>query len=236
MMKRFVVIVAAGKGVRMGNSLPKQFIPIAGRPLLVHSMETFHRWNADVPQIIVLAEEYKSYWSMLCSEIKGIPPHYVVSGGATRFESVKNSIRFVTENLVSPEDTESSIVGIHDGVRPFVSLETIEACFAEAEKSGAAIPAVPVVDSIRRTDGETSHPVDRTQFVAVQTPQVFRLSLLADAYQQDCNPQFTDDASVVETFGKDVVLVKGNPENIKITTPFDLKIAKSVLEKNETVE
>lgn len=231
MMKRFVVIVAAGKGVRMGNSLPKQFIPIAGRPLLVHSMETFHRWNADVPQIIVLAEEYKSYWSMLCSEIKGIPPHYVVSGGATRFESVKNSIRFVTENLVSSKETESSIVGIHDGVRPFVSDETIEACFTEAEKSGAAIPAVPVIDSIRQIDGETSHPVDRSQFVAVQTPQVFHLKLLAAAYQQDYNPQFTDDASVVEAFGKNVALVKGNPENVKITTPFDLKIAESVLEK-----
>lgn len=229
-MRNFVVIVAGGKGLRMGGELPKQFIPMLGKPLLMHTLEAFHKWNEDVEIILVLPLEHQSYWQMLCKEIGCKVPHKVVSGGETRFHSVKNGIEEIESELA--ETHEQAIIAVHDGVRPFVSPETIDSCFKEAEKSGAAVPVLPMIDSLREltADGE-SVPVDRSKYFSVQTPQTFSSEILFESYKQEYDSLFTDDASVVEAKGFKVSLVNGNRENIKITTPFDLLIAKAIFDE-----
>ncbi|MDH6303441.1 2-C-methyl-D-erythritol 4-phosphate cytidylyltransferase [Parabacteroides sp. PF5-5] len=219
-MKRYVLIVAGGKGLRMGGDLPKQFIPLQGRPVLMHTLERFYQWDASVSLVLVLPEDHQPYWNMLCKELDCCISHQIVSGGETRFHSVQNGLSLVEEG---------GLVAVHDGVRPFVSLQVIEDCFAEAALKGAAVPVVPIVDSIRKIgeDVTSSHPVNREQYKAVQTPQVFQSEILLKAYRQPYTPAFTDDASVVEVMGIPVSLVAGNPENIKITTPFDLLIAEA---------
>ncbi len=227
-MNRYVIIVAGGRGLRMGGSLPKQFIPLEGKPVLMHTLETFHRWDATARIVLVLPADQQSYWAMLCREIGCRVPHTVATGGETRFHSVLNGLRMVRS---LPGFSESdALVAVHDGVRPFVSPSVIEACFGEAEKTGAAIPALPMVESLReKLDDGSSRPVDRSRFVSVQTPQVFRATLLRDAYDQPYTPFFTDDASVVEAAGHPVSLVEGNRENIKLTTPVDLEMARAIL-------
>ncbi|MDD2436788.1 MAG: 2-C-methyl-D-erythritol 4-phosphate cytidylyltransferase [Massilibacteroides sp.] len=220
-MKNYVLIVAGGKGLRMGHDLPKQFIPLAGKPLLMHTMQVFYRWNATAEILLVLPESHQDYWAMLCRELKFVVPHKIVTGGETRFHSVRNGLNEVREN---------GLVAVHDGVRPFVRQEMISACFSEAAFSGAAIPVVPVVDSLRIREGEKSKPVDRNLYCIVQTPQVFVSTLLLAAYQQPWQEIFTDDASVVEAAGGRVALVEGDRENIKITTQADLLYAKMLLE------
>lgn len=223
-MKKFVIIVAGGKGLRMGSDLPKQFIPIEGKPLLMHTLEAFHRWDAAAEIVLVLPADHQPYWEMLCREIGCKVPHRIATGGETRFHSVHNGL------LSIPTLNAGDLVAVHDGVRPFVTPEVIEACFCEAEASGAAVPVVPVVDSLReKLDDGASRPVDRSRFFAVQTPQVFRAGLLRAAYKQVYSPLFTDDASVVEAFGWKVVMVDGNRENIKVTTPGDLAWAQLLL-------
>jgi 2-C-methyl-D-erythritol 4-phosphate cytidylyltransferase len=220
-MKRYVLIVAGGKGARMDNELPKQFIPLNGRPVLMHTLECFYRWDVSAGIILVLPETHQPYWRMLCEELDCRIPHKLVSGGETRFHSVRNGLSLVSE---------PGWVAVHDGVRPFVSAAVIADCFAGAERSGAAIPVVPLVDSIReRYEPGLSRPVDRERLVAVQTPQVFRSDWLLEAYRQTYRPDFTDDASVVEAKGYTVALTPGNRENIKLTTPFDLLIAEAYL-------
>lgn len=229
-MRRYVIIVAGGKGLRMGTDLPKQFIPLEGKPVLMHTLERFHRWDASAEQVLVLPEEHRKYWEMLCREIGCSAPHRIALGGETRFHSVLNGLRMISGEIQEAIDNgEKALVAVHDGVRPFVSTEVIEACFLEAAERGTAIPVVPMVDSLRETNEEGSHPVDRSRFMAVQTPQVFDAALLLRAYEQDYTSMFTDDASVVEALGHPIHTVKGNRENIKITTPFDLLIAQSLL-------
>jgi 2-C-methyl-D-erythritol 4-phosphate cytidylyltransferase len=235
MMKRYVLIVAGGRGIRMGGDLPKQFIPLEGKPILMHTLEAFYRWDKTARVFIVLPSEHQTYWRMLCREIGCKVPHEIVNGGETRFHSVQNGLRFIAqeEGLALDHNAKSgsacnSLVAVHDGVRPFASVEMIDRCFLEAEHSGATIPVIPLVDSIREIEEHGSHPVDRSHFVAVQTPQVFNLSLLLDAYCQPYTPSFTDDASVVESFGHSITTVEGCRENIKITTPFDLSVAESL--------
>ena len=228
-MKKYVLIVAGGRGLRMGGDLPKQFIPIEGKPVLMHTLETFYRWDPSAGLILVLPEDHQPYWNMLCREIGCRVPHRVANGGETRFHSVRNGLLFLTKEIGEAPGTDEKVwVGIHDGVRPFVTPEVIEACFADAAGSGAAIPVIPMIDSLRETDEAGSHPVDRTRFMAVQTPQVFDYSLLMKAYEQPYSCGFTDDASVVEALGYGITVVPGNRENIKITTPFDLMIAKAL--------
>lgn len=222
-MKRCVLIVAGGKGLRMGKDLPKQFIPLQGKPLLMHTVEAFHRWDPEAELTLVLPRDHQPYWQMLCREIGCKVPHRIADGGETRFHSVRNGL----ELLVPEED--GTWVAVHDGVRPFVAPEVITACFEEVERSGAVIPVVPVVDSLRETDANGSHPVDRDRYRVVQTPQVFEYGVLKKAYEQRYDPCFTDDASVVEASGYPIQTVSGNRENIKITTPFDLLIAEAVL-------
>ncbi|MDR2917198.1 MAG: 2-C-methyl-D-erythritol 4-phosphate cytidylyltransferase [Tannerella sp.] len=220
-MKNTVIIVAGGKGLRMGGDLPKQFIPLRGKPVLMHTLDVFHQWNAAADLLLVIPEEHESYWKMLCRELNFTIPHRVVYGGETRFHSVRNGLR---------EVSGEGLVAVHDGVRPFVSYDVISSCFTIAEAFGAAIPVVPMIESVREVNGGESHPFDRNRLCIVQTPQVFRADLLLKAYNQSYDERFTDDASLVEASGNMIRLVDGNRENIKITTPMDLRYAEIILE------
>jgi 2-C-methyl-D-erythritol 4-phosphate cytidylyltransferase len=217
---KIAIIVAGGKGERMQANIPKQFLEIKGKPILMHTLEVFRRYDASVKLVLVLPAVQVEFWTELCKKHNFTLPHQVVAGGQTRFQSVKNGL----EAVVAP-----ALVAVHDGVRPLVSVETIARCFDEAEKHGAVIPVVDSVDSIRQITGDGSQSVDRSAYKLVQTPQVFDAELLKKAYEQDFSPLFTDDASVVEAIGVEIHLVEGNRENIKITTEFDLRIAESLV-------
>ena len=218
----FVIIVAGGKGLRMGADLPKQFLPIGGKPVLMHTLEAFHKADAAMRLILVLPQSQQAYWKSLCEEYAFSIPHQVADGGETRFHSVKNGLALVDE---------AGLVGVHDGVRPFASIEVIRRCYAEAARYKAVVPGIEVVETIRMVQGGDSQTVDRNLYQLGQTPQVFDVALLKQAYHQSYIPGFTDDASVVEAYGQKIHLTEGNRENIKITTPFDLKIAETILQK-----
>ena len=219
----YIIIVAGGKGLRMGGDIPKQFLPIKGKPVLMRTIERFHECSPQLRVILVLPREQQDYWHTLCRDHSFGIDHTVVDGGDTRFGSCRNG-------LAAIPDDEEGVVGIHDGVRPFVSADTVERCFARARQCGAAIPVLPVTDSLRRVsgDGKSSHSVNRSEYRAVQTPQAFSIQVLKKAYRQPYQDSFTDDASVVEAMGVKVDMVEGNRENIKLTTPFDLKIAETL--------
>lgn len=214
-MKKYALIVAGGKGLRMGKDLPKQFLLLGGKPVLMRTLERFAAYDPSLSLILVLPEAHREYWLSLCNEYDFALPHRIAPGGETRFHSVKNGLALVDED---------GWVAVHDGVRPFVSCEVIGACFEQAAISGAAIPVLPVIETLREIEGTTSRTVDRNRYCTVQTPQVFAASLLKEAYGQSYTDAFTDDASVLESLGHPVTLVTGNRENIKITTPFDLQI------------
>lgn len=220
-MKKYILIVAGGKGLRMGADIPKQFLPIGGKPVLMRTIETFYKYDSSIDMILVLPVEQQDYWKSLCKEYAFSLPHRIVNGGNSRFHSVKNGLA-----LVEGE----GLVGVHDGVRPFVSREVIGRCFSDAEKKKAVIPVVGMVETVRHLLGTGSETVDRDAYKLVQTPQVFSISLLKEAYKQEYTPEFTDDASVVEAMGASVSLVEGNRENIKLTTPFDLIVANALVE------
>ena len=222
-MKRlYTIIVAGGKGMRMGKDLPKQFLPIDGTPILMHTLQAFYDYDPSMTLIVVLPSDQQAYWSKLCGDYHFTIPHVVVKGGETRFHSVKNGLASIKGE---------GLVAVHDGVRPFVHCATIDRCFAAAQESGAAVPVVEVVDSLRKVEDEESKAVSRRDYRIVQTPQVFDISLLKEAYKQPYTVDFTDDASVVEAYGRKISLVEGNRENIKITSPFDLVIAEAFLNK-----
>jgi 2-C-methyl-D-erythritol 4-phosphate cytidylyltransferase len=221
-MEKFIVIVAGGIGGRMGTEIPKQFLLLHGKPVLMHTMEIFYRFDPQSRIILVLPENQCGLWKNLCFEFSFSLKHQVVNGGKTRFDSVKNGLA---------EIDREGVVFIHDGVRPLVSTETLERCFETATSQGNAIPVVPVIESLRKLDDIHSVSVDRSAYVNVQTPQTFIAEQILKAYKQDFNPSFTDDASVAERAGFEIHLVAGNSENIKITTPIDLIVAESLLEK-----
>lgn len=220
-MTRYAIIVAGGKGLRMGCDLPKQFIPVEGLPVLMRTLETFHTYDAALHIILVLPRDHQAYWHELCRNYTFEVPHRIADGGATRFHSVQNGLALV--------DAPEALVAVHDGVRPFVSHDVIGRCLAEAETHGAVVPVVPVVETLRRLTDADSITVPRDAYRLVQTPQTFRASLLRQAYAQPYSDAFTDDASVVEALGHTVHLVEGNRENIKLTTPFDLVIARALV-------
>jgi 2-C-methyl-D-erythritol 4-phosphate cytidylyltransferase len=222
-VKRAVIIVAGGKGLRMGGELPKQFIPLQGKPVLMRTLEVFYRWDSSVRLILVLPEDHQSYWEMLCRELNCIVPYRLVTGGETRFHSVQNGLR---------EAADCDLIGVHDGVRPFVSPDVIETCFRTAEEKGAVMAVVPSIDSLREKIGDRNRAVDRRNIYIVQTPQVFYRDWLLEAYQQPYQPYFFDDATVVEYSGKTIHLIEGNLENIKITTPMDLLYAELFTERS----
>jgi 2-C-methyl-D-erythritol 4-phosphate cytidylyltransferase len=219
-MDQYVVIVAGGSGKRMGMDTPKQFLELAGRPVLMHTIERFREFNESIEIITVLPENQLRFWAELQKKYSFDVPHTLVKGGAKRFISVRHGLEFV--NI-------PGLVAIHDGVRPLVRLETIKRCFETAEKYGNAIPVISPADSLRleETDGNT--PVNRLQIKQVQTPQVFDAEKIKKAYLQDFDPSFTDDATVLEKTGEEIHLVDGNRENIKITNPEDLFIAQTLL-------
>lgn len=225
-MKKYVIIVAGGKGVRMGGEVPKQFLPIGGRPVLMRTMEAFHSYSPEVCLVLVLPVVQQTYWQELCEKHSFVLPYRLADGGETRFHSVKSGLDTI------PAD-EEALVAVHDGVRPFVSSEVIARCFDEAARTSAAVPVTDVVETVRHlsADGQ-SVTVCRDSYKLVQTPQVFSLPLLQRAYAQAYVPDFTDDASVVESLGHAVTLVAGNRENIKLTTPFDLMIAETLVNKS----
>ncbi|WP_288148385.1 2-C-methyl-D-erythritol 4-phosphate cytidylyltransferase [Bacteroides acidifaciens] len=219
-MKKSVIIVAGGKGLRMGSELPKQFLPIGGKPVLMHTLEVFRKYDASLQIILVLPKEQQDFWKQLCEEHGFDVEHQIADGGGTRFHSVKNGLALVRE---------PGLVGVHDGVRPFVSVEVIQRCYDLAEEQKAVIPVVDVVETLRHLTDDGSETVNRNDYKLVQTPQVFETELLKRAYAQEFTPFFTDDASVVEAMGIPVYLAEGNRENIKITTPFDLKVGSALL-------
>lgn len=219
----YVIIVAGGKGLRMGSDVPKQFLPVGGVPVLMRTISRFAEAVPGVGIILVLPESQHGYWDSLCREHSFAVSHTVVNGGDTRFASSRNGL------MAIPADAQG-LVGIHDGVRPFVSAEVIHRCYDAARSHGAAIPVMPVTDTLRLVSPDGGgHNVLRSDYRVVQTPQVFDISLARRAFDRPYSESFTDDASVVEAAGHRVTMVKGNRENIKLTTPFDLKIAESLL-------
>lgn len=221
MAKRAVIIVAGGTGTRMNLNTAKQFLPLAEKPVLLRTFEAFRLFDPELQFILVLYKSLHGEWSKIQKDYGFDLEHSVVEGGEERFHSVKNGIAALGETV--------ELVAIHDAVRPFVSADTIKRCFESAAKSGAAIPAVPVIDTIRRISGDTSHTIPRNELVAIQTPQCFQTAILKKAYETDYQDIFTDDASVVEHMGQSVDIVEGNRRNIKITTREDLLIAASFL-------
>lgn len=220
----YIIIVAGGKGLRMGGDLPKQFLPLEGKPVLMRTIERFREYSDSLQIILVLPREQQDYWRQLCAKYGFSVAHTVVNGGATRFHSSQNGLAAVPDN-------EQGVAGIHDGVRPFVSVETIARCFEAARQYGAALPVLPVTDTLRRVTDDGGYNVQRNDYRTVQTPQAFDIALLKRAFRQPYSDDFTDDASVVEAVGHKVTMVDGNRENIKLTTPFDLIVAKSLLNR-----
>lgn len=204
----------------MGSELPKQFLCIGGKPILMHTLEAFRRFDEAMQLILVLPRDHQPLWHTLCEKHAFSLPYLLADGGETRFHSVKNGLALITGE---------GVVAIHDGVRPFVSSEVLHRCFTTAATHHAVLPVIPIVDTVRELTVEGSRTVDRNAYKLVQTPQVFDVTLLKTAYEQPFTPFFTDDASVVEALGRTITLVEGNRENIKITTPFDLKIAEALL-------
>lgn len=219
-MKKYAVIVGGGVGKRMDADIPKQFITISHKPILMHTISAFHNYFEDIDIIIVLAEEYINLWKKLCVEHSFNFAHKIVKGGSTRFQSVKNGLTFVSNN---------SLVAIHDACRPVIKQDIILNSYNIAEEYGNAIPAIPISESVREINGENNSAFDRDKLRIIQTPQTFKSDIIKKAYEQDYNKIFTDDASVVESSGEKIHLFEGNPKNIKITTRKDLLIAENLI-------
>ena len=217
-MKKSVVIVAGGKGIRFGGELPKQFMPMNNKPVLMHTINAFYNCNNSFEIVVVIPENHFPLWADLCMRYNFTTPHKLVKGGSTRWESVKNGLNSVDEN---------SIIGIHDGVRPLISSALINSLYTSADSYGAVIPAIKVIDSLRvlDTNSDKSTAVNRELYRAVQTPQVFKGNIIKAAYNMPFEEVFTDDASVVERYGVEIKIVEGEDSNIKITSAKDLIIA-----------
>ncbi len=204
--------------------MPKQFLPVKGKPVLMRTMERFREYSADIQIILVLPKTQQDYWQELCKEYNLTIDHTVADGGETRFHSVQNGLSCI------PDD-EKGVVGVHDGVRPFVSVDVISRCYTTARTAKAVIPVTAVIETLRHKEADGhGRNVLRSEYCLVQTPQTFDIQMLKAAYRQSYSDAFTDDASVVENAGVAVTMVEGNRENIKITTPFDLRMAQMLAE------
>lgn len=219
-MDKYAVIVAGGKGQRMGNAIPKQFLPLAGKPVLYHTIKAFKDAFDDIKLVLVLPQDQLSYAQMVLQAFPERIDIAIVTGGETRFHSVQNGLKAVSGN---------SVIFVHDGVRPLVSADLVQRCFVQAVEKGSAIPAIAVADSMRIIEGDNSSPVDRQNMRSIQTPQTFRSDILLPAFLQGYREQFTDEATVVEAYGEEVYLIEGERGNIKITTPEDMLIAETIL-------
>jgi 2-C-methyl-D-erythritol 4-phosphate cytidylyltransferase len=215
-----VIVVAGGSGKRMGGPIPKQYMELSGKPMVVHTLERFIAFDGEMLLVLVMARDHRAYWDTLARPYIPDREVTVVTGGETRFDSVKNGLQQIGHGC---------IVGIHDAVRPLVSRDTIERCYLSAESTGSGIPVLDVDESIRQVQPGGSVPVDRKSLKRVQTPQVFKSELIKEAYRQINDPTYTDDATVYESVFGNVSLVEGNPENIKITRPSDLDLASLII-------
>ena len=204
----------------MNTEVPKQFLLLAGQPVLMHAIRVFHLFDPGMILFVVLPGNQFPYWKELCREHSFNIAHQLVAGGVTRFGSVKNALEQISGK---------GLVAIHDGVRPLVSSDTLKRTFDEAGKSGNAIPVIRMDESIRETGPGGNKQIMRENLRIVQTPQVFRKDLIKKAYDSAPHENFTDDATVLETSGETIHLVEGNPENIKITRPSDLRCAEAIL-------
>lgn len=222
MLDHYCIIVAGGSGSRMNSDIPKQFIQLNGKPVLMHTIENFVATIPSIKIVIVLATAYKAQWMELCEKHNFSISFQLTDGGETRFHSVKNGLALVPNN---------SIVGIHDAARPLVSSTTIQNTFETAQKLGNASPAITISESMREINGANNKAVNRSNYVLIQTPQCFQSDLIKKAFLQNYQSSFTDDASVLEATGEKINLVEGNRENIKITTPYDLVVAEAMMRK-----
>ena len=221
-MEKYAIITAGGIGKRMSSDLPKQFLELQKKPILMHSIERFYQYTKDIKIIVSLPEQYIDYWKHLCNEKNFKIQHKIVKGGKTRFFSIKNALDVIEG---------SGIVAIHDGVRPLVSCETIKRTFEKAQKKGNAVASQDIFFSIRKIDKKKNYAEDRSIYKEIQTPQTFRIDLIKQAYKLKYEESFTDDASVLERMGESINLVEGNRENIKITAKEDLLLAEVLLDR-----
>lgn len=221
-MKKFALIVAGGSGNRMKSEIPKQFLELNGKPLLMHTIEVFKRYDPNIEIVLVLPQNQQELWESLCKKHQFLSDYKMAFGGDIRFQSVKNGL-----DLIPNE----GIVFIHDGVRPLVSIKTIENCYQMTLEKGNALPVIPVSESVRIVENNKNRILDRSGIMLVQTPQTFMSVLIKKAYQTNNSADFTDDASVLEFNGEIIHIVEGNRENIKITYPEDLIFAASILSR-----
>ena len=216
----YAIIVAGGSGSRMRSTVPKQFLLLKGKPVLMHTIEKFYNTVSQPQILLALAVGYHTYWAQLCADYNFVIPHQVVSGGETRFHSVKNALATVTGD---------ALIAIHDAVRPLTSKQIIDGSYAYAAKLGNAVTAVKSRDSIRQLTGGLSRALPRDEIYLIQTPQTFTNHQLTEAYSQPYQPNFTDDASVVEQAGFKIHLIEGDHRNLKITFPEDIAVAELFL-------
>jgi 2-C-methyl-D-erythritol 4-phosphate cytidylyltransferase len=226
-VKKFVLMMAGGSGSRMNNNIPKQFVELNGKPVIMHTFQVFYDFDPAINFVLVLPEQQVECWKQLCEKHNFCIPHEIAFGGETRFFSVKNGLEKISGD---------GIVFIHDSVRPLVSVKTIENCLAKTLEKGNALPVVAVTESVRKVKKDSSKAVDRNNYKLVQTPQTFIVDQIKKAYLQTFSEHFTDDASVLENTGEKIHLVDGNHENIKITYPQDLTIAEALLKKTMIVK
>ena len=223
-MQKAVVIVAGGSGKRMGSPIPKQFLEINGMPILGYTIRQFYQFDANIELVVVLPKDWIEYWKEQTAKFT-IPSHTITEGGSERFHSVLNGIQSVSDTV--------DLIGVHDAVRPCVSMETIDRCFDGALGNGAAIPVLAMVNSLRKVVIDSNESVNRHLFRSVQTPQCFQSNVLRKSYEIGFRSEFTDDASVVEYAGHSIKLVEGNPENVKATNPQDLVLLRHFLSKED---
>jgi 2-C-methyl-D-erythritol 4-phosphate cytidylyltransferase len=219
-MKKSIIITAGGIGKRMGGELPKQFLLLGAKPVLIHTLERFFEFDPTAQLIVTLPKDWVTYWKELLVQFDIRIPHELVDGGVERFHSIQNALAICNGEHIA----------IHDGVRPLVSIGTIARCFEGLKTSNAVVPVLPLKDSLRMGTLEKSESVDRTLHYLVHTPQCFEAHILQEAYVRGYQRHFTDDASVVEAIGQDPLLVLSNEENIKITSPTDLKILNALIQ------
>jgi len=221
MMQEYAIIVAGGTGSRMGSDIPKQFLTINGLPVLMHTLKAFRNYSSELSIILVLPADQFDLWQTLCKQYAFHETYNLVKGGKTRFDSVKNGLQSIS--------AENGLVAVHDGVRPVISKKIISESFSHAAEFGSAVTSVSLKDSIRRINNEESNAEDRALFRLIQTPQTFRLIWMRKAFEAPYQSHFTDCASVLESAGYKIQLIEGAYENIKITTPEDLRWAEIYL-------
>jgi 2-C-methyl-D-erythritol 4-phosphate cytidylyltransferase len=222
-MKYYAIIVGGGSGSRMNSDVPKQFLVLNGRPVLMRTIEAFYSSELQPEIIVVLNTGFHAYWTQLCKDHNFTIPHQLAAGGSQRFHSVKNGLQYVQDN---------SVVAIHDAVRPLVTQNLITAAFHQAKEKGSAVAAIKSKDSVRQQTSNGTIGLNRDEIYLIQTPQVFRSEILNKAYEQEYTNEFTDDASVVERSGEAIALIEGDVMNLKITFPEDILLAGIYLQEN----